>query len=208
MRKIRNRFKQLIVASSIIVFVTACNPATKTQESIATPAAPPIATITFAPKITETPYPTDVPNHFEQSDNRGDGFIARVLITDTEGLNSQEILTRLLSIYLEHYKTESQDPDIAIKDYKDINVVKVIKDDNNYDGFFEIVAYVEFSIIHVGGLPGEGGIPINSGIHNDWVTLMIDSQGLDNLWWHIGSVFGYFRDGEYFRLRMMPGWGT
>lgn len=86
---------------------------------------------------------------------------------------------------LDHYKTKSQDPNIAIKDYKDISVLKVIEDNNNYDGFFEIVAYVEFSIIHVGGLPGEGGIPIDSGIHNHWVVLMTGSQSLDNLWWQV-----------------------
>ena len=188
----------------MLTLTVACHSATYNQSSTPTPL--PASTITALPNITPILKPTDVPNHYDN--DSGDGFVARVLIKDTNNLSREDILTKLVTLMLDYYKTKSKDPNIAIKDYKDIKVSKVIEDSNNSDGFFEIVAYVEFSIIHVGGLPGEDGIPINSGIHNEWVTLTTDSQGLNSLWWHIGTVFGYFRDGEYFRLRMMPGWGT
>ncbi len=209
MRKTQSSFKQLIVTFSIFVLVIACTPPlqkSKSSRVLRYRASTP--TITALSNITPTLQPTDVPNHYDQNDSFGDGFVAQVLIKDTNNLSREDILTKLVTLLLEYYKTKSQNPDAAIKDYKDIRISKVIEDNNNYDGFFEIVSYVEFSIIHIGGLPGEGEIPINSGIHNDWVVLMTGSQSLDNLWWHIGSVFGYFRDGEYFRLGMMPGCGT
>ena len=200
--------KQLIFAFSLIALIIACASVTETPESAPATLSPSDSTLAALSNVTPTLYPTDVPNHYEQNDNFGDGFVPQVLIKDTKDLSREDILTKLVTLMLDYYKTKSKDPNIAIKDYKGIKVSKVIEDSNNSDGFFEIVAYVEFSIIHVGGLPGEDGIPINSGIHNEWVTLTTGSQGLNSLWWHIGSVFGYFRDGKYVRLRLLTGWGT
>ncbi len=214
MNKIWNYFKQPITTFFMIVLVVACSPATKIQgppivpSSLPTltlapmsgvsptvPSPLPTSTFTSTLSITPTFQNTDVPNHYDQNDTFGDGTIALILIKDTNKLNQEDILTKLVNLWLEHYKTKSMAPGATIKDYKDVSVSKVIKDNNNYDGFFAIVALVKFSII-----PAE--------IPNDWASLTIGTTEPNDPWWLVGTVFGYFRDGEYFRLRMMPGWGT
>src|SRR5258706_9817165 len=89
---------------------------------------------------------TDVPNHYDQYESFGDGFVARILIKDTNNLSREEIVIKLVNLLLEHYKTNNLVPRMTIKDYKDVNV-KIIEDTNNYDGFFTIVASITFSII-------------------------------------------------------------
>jgi hypothetical protein len=195
-KKIRDYFNQFIVFS-LIVFVTACNPAINNQELTPISLPSPTSTITPSPSITPIPqYNTDVPNHYDQNDNYGDGFKALILIKATNNLSSEDIVTKLVTTWLEHFKTtKSLTPRAMINDYKDVYVYKVIHDNNNYDGFFDIVAFVKFSII-----PAQ--------TPSDWANLLTDSITEEDLWWHMGTVFGFFRDGEYFRLRSMPGWGT
>lgn len=195
MKKKRNYFKQIAIMFFMAIYVAACSANTKIKESPTALSALPTSTLAPTPSVTPTLQNTDVPNHYDQNDTFGDGFIARILIKDTNNLSQEDILTKLVNLYLEHYKTKSLAPRVTIKDYKDVSVSKVIKDNNNYDGFFEIVAFVKFSII-----PAE--------IPNDWASLPGDPISSNDPWWHLGTVFGYFRDSEYFRLRMMPGWGT
>lgn len=197
MKKIHDYFNQLMVFS-LIVFVTACSPAIKNKELPPASSPSPTSTIMPSPTLTATPPSGFIPNHFVENDNFGDGFIARILIKDTNKLSQEDIAANLVSLLLEHYKTTKElSPRIAIKDYENVYVYKLIKDNNNYDDFFDIVVFVKFSII-----------PLDPPSANDWASLPGDGISLTDPWWHLGSVFGIFQDGEYFRLRIMPGWGT
>ncbi len=196
MNKILNYFNQFITLFIAIVLITACNPTVVSLIPTNSPLPSPTLTITPSSTQTMTPQNTDVPNHYDQYENFGDGFVARILIRDTNNLSREEIVIKLVNLLLEHYKTNSLAPRMTIEDYKEVHVIKFIKDNNNYDGFFTIVAYVQFSII-----------PADVPIANDWMSLSANVSPI-NSWWLIGSVFGVFRDGEYYRLRITPGWGT
>ncbi len=125
MQKTHDYFKQLLLALSMMALIVACSPVTYIQASTPTPLSASTSTITSLPNITPTLQPTDVHNHDEQNDSFGDGFVARVLIKDANNLSREDILTKLVTLMLDHHQTKSQDPDIAIKDYKDIRVSKV-----------------------------------------------------------------------------------
>lgn len=192
--KVRICLNGFIAVFSIMILVTACCSGITSPTPTNTTLPPPTSMITPSPSITPIPQYTDVPNHYDQNDNFGDGFIARISIKDTANLSREEIITKLVSLWLEHYKN-SLAPRATIKDYKDVYVNKLIEDNNNYDGFFDTVASVRFSIIP-------------SGIPSDWASVPGEPIDPNDPWWHLVTVFGYFKDGDYFRLRMMPGWGT
>jgi hypothetical protein len=202
MMKVRICFNGFMAVLSMMILITACSTGITSPTPTNTMLPPPTSTLplpTFTiapyPGLTPSPQNTDVPNHYDQNDNFGDGFIALIPIKDTTNLSREEIMTRLVSLWLDHYKTKSMAPLATIKDYKDVSVNKLIEDNHNYDNFFDTVASVRFSIIP-------------SGIPNDWASLPGEPINPKDPWWHLFTTFGFFKDGDYYRLREMPGWGT
>jgi hypothetical protein len=136
-------------------------------------------------------YPATI--HYANEDQFGDGYISRIAIKDMEGKNNGEIVLALVNQWLEHYKTRSKSASASIKGY-DIEEVNLL--DTSCDPFFEIVAGVNFSII-----PAQAP--------NDYASFpSATSASSGGDWWDIGAPFGVFKDGDFYRLRLVFGWGT
>ncbi|MBI2758751.1 MAG: hypothetical protein HYX49_08745 [Chloroflexi bacterium] len=156
-------------------------------------------TATLTPEIVETQvvlpcqepgYPATI--HYANEDKFGDGYIARVAIKEMYGKSNGEIILILVNQWLEHYKAQSKSASAVIMDYK---IEKVNLFDPSCDPFFEIVAGVNFSIV-----PAQ--------IPNDYASFPSRNSLNDGKWWEIGAPFGIFKDGDFYRLRMVFGWGT
>ena len=162
------------------------------------PSPPATAMLTVTPVAAAIPtafcqppgYPGTI--HYATGDNFGGGYIARVRMADVTNKSQEEIVINLVNQWLEHYKTQSKSPSAAIKDYV---IDKIDLYDPSCDPFFEIVAGVRFSII-----PNQ--------IPNDYASFPGDPIATNDVWWHIAAPFGVFRDENYYRLRLVFGWGT
>ena len=191
-----------------VTLLVACSGAPRTsQPAVSAPTGTTVPTETLpptlAPSLTLTSavgslrctppdsgYPATI--HYENEDSFGDGYISRIKIDEVTTKSDEEIVSLLVTQWLEHYKTRSSAPTAAIKDYK---VEKIILDDASCDPFFEIVAGVRFSIIPA-HLP------------SDYASFWTDQVDPNDVWWHSGAPFGIFKDGDFYRLRLVFGWGT
>lgn len=130
--------------------------------------------------------PTD---QYSRSDDFGDGYIANIKVEDVNNNSPEEIIKILVTQWLEHYKTESSDPDTSLIDY---SIDEVFIKENVSDDIYIIVAGVSFSIYpkkfpnNFGSFPGEYVPP----------------------WDHISAPFGVIHIGDYYYLRLVFGWGT
>jgi hypothetical protein len=185
----------LLVASSPVpqTSLPAVSPPTET----AVPTETITPTLTLSSAVVSIPcqppdsgYPATI--HYENEDNFGDGYISRMKIEDVATKSDEEIVSILVTQWLEHYKTQSNAPIATIKDYK---VEKITLYDASCDPFFEIVAGVRFSII-----PAQ--------VSNDYASFPADQLDPNDVWWHTGAPFGIFKDGDFYRLRLVFGWGT
>jgi hypothetical protein len=169
--------------------VTACSPAVTSAPQTHTAPAPTQTTAKATPSPTLTPFPmpTDL-----NADGFGDGYIARVPINDVENMQPEEVLKLLLSKWLEHYKAISTDPNFKLADYKVDGAFAPSGIQNRRR--YELVADTMFFI------------KLANPSANGWMGATTES--LDNGWLSIGYTISYFRDGEDFRLRLLPGWGT
>jgi hypothetical protein len=131
--------------------------------------------------------PTDV---FASADQFGDGYVARIPIEEVEGTNPDEILRLLLNQWLDHYRTNCTDVDFKLEDYAIESVVQL---DAKYRRY-EMIASTIYTI--------RSSYPPTP----DWDAGCAEIQA--NGWTRRCDTFGYFRDGPYFRLRLMVGWGT
>ena len=167
-----------ILGTCMTIFLTACTSTLVSQ----------IPTISPSPTATKsTPA-----NEYTNSDNFGDGYISRVPIKDFNNLAPEEIVKALVIQWLEHYKTQNQAPNVALKDYA-LDKINLL--DNSSSSGFEIVAGVKFSII-----PAQ--------IPNDWASFPGDTISPNDVWWHLSAPFGIFKDSEYLILKLVFGWGT
>lgn len=132
--------------------------------------------------------PTD---DFSHSDEFGDGFIANVAKSEVENLTPEEVIMLLVSQWLEHYKTQSGDPQATIKDYS-IDEMVIFETPNS---LYLYGAKVRFSVV-----------PVE--VPNAYAAFPGDPIDPNDPWWHIGAPFGVLEvDGRYY-LRMLFGWGT
>jgi hypothetical protein len=170
--------KHLIFDISIIVFTLAGCAASNPAASAPTEMA------TIIP--THPPVATQPP----ASIAFGQGYIASIAIKDINNKSREEIIRLLIGGWLDDYKKgSSQD---AIKDY---TIDKVTIMDNPPDPNYEIVAKVIFSVI-----------PIE--YSENWASMVTSLSDPNDPWWHLGTTFGVVRDSDYFRLKLLPGWGT
>lgn len=187
-----------------VTLLVACSPAPRTSlPAVSPPTGTAVPTETISPTLTLTSavvylrctppdsgYPATI--HYENEDNFGDGYISRIKTDEVATKSDEEIVSFLVTQWLEHYKTRSSASTAAIKDYQ---VEKITLYDASCDPFFEIVAGVRFSII-----PAQ--------VPNDYASFWTDQVDLNDVWWHIGAPFGIFKDGDFYRLRLVFGWGT
>lgn len=181
------------VTGIFALLMEACTSApTQTLQSNGSSPVPPITNVAIPSETPSTaqaaPTVTAADDIYAFSDTFGDGFIARLPLTDT--LTKEEIVKQLVTQWLDHYKLHSNDPQATIDEYT-VDTVSLMIAPSSY----EIVAGVWFSIVpaHIpsawGSFPGEEIKP-------------------DNRWWRLFSTFGVFCDGDDFRLRLLAGWGS
>lgn len=149
---------------------------------------------TVSPVLTLSPFevtniPTGEPTH---SVSFGDGYIARVPIDDHYHSTPEQIVQALVTQWLEHYKSGSKVSTATIKDFA---LGRITFLDNQVGSGFDIVAGVKFSII-----PTQ--------IPNDWASFPGDAISPNDVWCHMGAPFGILKEGEYFILKLVFGWGT
>lgn len=169
-----------------------CQPTKIAQATQSFISTPDIIKTTFTPgfrPICANPSPAD---EFASSDSFGDGYIARVAIQDVINKDQKDIINILVKQWLEHYKTQSKSASAAIKKYS-INNIKL--NDPYCDPYFLIYASVDFSIT-----------PVK--ILNEYSAFPSISTNPNDVWGHLIAPFGVFIDGNYYRLRLVPGWGT
>ena len=130
--------------------------------------------------------------HYANSDNFGDGYVAHIRVEDVVAKSQEEVVSILVSQWLEHNKTQTGVPSAIIKDY---TIDKVYLKDPSCDPFFTIVAGVRFSII-----PNQ--------FPNDYASFPGDAINSNDVWWHLSAPFGIFKDGDSYKLRLVFGWGT
>jgi len=184
MKKTCNNDIVWILSACMTIIFTACTSTLASQ----------MPTISPSPTSTQTPIATkSTPaDEHTNSDNFGDGYTSRVPIKDFNNLAPEEIVKTLVIQWLEHYKTQSQVPNVALKDY---TLDKINLLDISSSSGFEIVAGVKFSII-----PAQ--------VPNDWASFPGDTISPNDVWWHLSAPFGIFKDGEYLILKLVFGWGT
>ena len=137
-------------------------------------------------KNQNTPIPTD--SVFAGSDQFGDGFVAKIPITEVENKLPEEIVNILINKRLEHYLAESRETYYKLDDY----FVYKIEIKDYYHPPYEIFAEVQYFI-----KPSQ--------FPNGW---MAGSVSYNRDWQGVNKIFGIFKDGDFFRLRMLVGWGT
>jgi hypothetical protein len=125
---------------------------------------------------------------FAGSDEFGDGFIARIPIAEVDDKSPEEIMDILINRSLEHYLNNEMESYYRLSDY----FVYKIEIKDYYRPPYEIFAEVQYFI-----KPSQRP--------NGWLA---GSVSYNRGWEGVNKVFGIFKDGDYFRLRMLVGWGT
>jgi hypothetical protein len=152
-----------------------------------------LAVVSCSPAPVEpTPTPALPQDAFSRLDNFGDGYISKIKIDDIKNNTPEEIVSELVTQWLQHYKTESTYQDAAINDFS-IDGIRLLDNPSNKN--YVIVAAVNFSII-----PRK--------IPNDYGSFPSQPIGPNDTWWHIGAPFGVIKLDDYYYLRLLPGWGT
>lgn len=147
----------------------------------------PLSESTQPPRNQSTP--TLIDPMFAGSDEFGDGFIARIPIVEVKGKSPEEIMDILINKWLEHYLDMEIEPYYRLNDY----FVYKIEIKDYYRPPYELFAKVQYFI-----KPSQ--------FPNGWMAGGVIIY--DRNWQGENKVFGIFRDGDYFRLRMLVGWGT
>lgn len=123
--------------------------------------------------------------------NFGVGDIASIARQNVANSSNEEIVKLLVGQWLEGYKADATSRE-AIKDYS-IEEVFIRNHPNDSDS--EIIATVAFSVQLVK-------------YSDNWVSIATKDHDENDPWWHLGATFSVIPDGEYFRLRILFGYGT
>lgn len=177
-----------ITACLLLVLLPACYRGTSSplpQESL----SPTAATTALAP----TGLPQGTPaalGWITEEDQFGDGFIALVPIQAVEGQPPDAVLRRLVQAWLDHYRYDCLDAAFKLDDYSIGDTRSTQLDAAPYI----LVATIEYRVRQA-----------QPGLRNAW-----DAGGARNEdgWTIRQNAFGYFEDGETYRLRVLFGWGT
>ncbi len=150
------------------------------------PTATPTAIATTCLGFMATPASTPLP--WSYADDFWDKLaISRISVQDLGCATPQDIVSKLVAYWFEMMKTPSPDlQDCALKEYS----VEKITITNRMTSPYDIVAMVTYHV--------KGGCGFISG------------RGIleDNGWVGDTDFFGVYRENGYFRLRILPGWGS
>ncbi|MFZ5921289.1 MAG: hypothetical protein ACOYY3_09585 [Chloroflexota bacterium] len=118
------------------------------------------------------------------------GIMTSIAQKDVEGYTNEDIVKLLLTKWLESYKGRTNED--AIEDYK---VVRIILENDPSNHEYKIIATAIFDV-----KPNK--------YSQLWASLAGFSSGTDSAWEYCGATFGVYTDGDYFVLKLLPGWGT
>jgi hypothetical protein len=143
---------------------------------------------------TPSPAVTETQIHYQPTllpplDSWDERFISRVALSKVANQSQEEIANELLLQWLEYYKSHENDNDYKIENYNIISIT--LEESNNPSYSIVATAFFEVKPVQLQSVWIVGGGTVMNG---DWLR--------------IKSTFGIFQDGEYFRLRSLPGWGT
>lgn len=183
----------------LLATISACSSSkvampSQTPDTNQTPSVSPVITSTNTPSKSPTPVleikvtPTLIP----PLDNWDKRYISRIPTKDMASATPEEIVKSLVTQWLEYYKTQSTDSDFKIEEYS-LGWIRLEKTPTTSQ--YKIVATAAFQVK-----------PVK--IPNVWASFPGEARNQNDPWWHLGMTFGVFRDSEYFRLRLLPGWGT
>jgi len=160
-------FQKLFITSLMIIFISGCSIQSDNLYTTSTQSD------TLA--VMETP-------------SFGKGDIAKAARKEVANLSDEEIVSRLMSQWLESYITNTSSQD-AITDYK-INEIFIQSSSPD-----SIIAIVTFAVQ-----------PVD--VPNNWAPLVRGIVTEDDQRWPLGGTFRIIMDDEYCILRTAFGWGT
>lgn len=192
--------KKWVISIFVILFLVGCaqqpltgtgTPAEQAQLRVSPTSKTPSREVTSAP----TSIYLDM---YAASDLFGDAYVSLLPAADLDGLPGEEIARQLILQWLDHYKNDCQDPYYQLDSFS-LNTVTA---ENGSQGF-EWIVLTQFDI-----LPSQ---PLTSDYAgetqpNGWIGLQ--GEILPDGTMKQGGVWGVFRDGDSYRLRMLIGWGT
>jgi len=189
--KIRNIITVLFVVS----FLASCAPAptaVPTETAVPTSTSMPIPTGTATPCFGLVAIPASTPLPWSYADDYWNNVaISRISTKGMECADSIEIIRKLVLQWLEIIKTNSQNQQCGLEDYTlDTIVIK----ENMITPQYDIVAGV--------------GYHVKPGRFNDCGWISDRGQVEENGWIKTSDTFGVYRENGYFRLIVLPGWGT
>jgi hypothetical protein len=130
--------------------------------------------------------PTD---QFQWTDELKDGYISKIPIKKLEGATDEEIVQALITQWLDHYLNDCQIEAYSIRDYT-IQSIKIINASWMHE--YIIVSKVVYTV-----KPGRNGAMAN-----------MSDEEFENFTTEELMPFGVLIDGDNYRLRLMPGFGT
>jgi hypothetical protein len=161
---------------------------TDTPSLTLTPKPTATSTATARPCLGFIATPASTPIPWSYADDFWDKLaISRLSVQGLECAAPQEIVSKLVAHWFETMKTPSpQLPDCGVEEYS----VEKITITNGITSPYDILAQVTY---HVKGGCG-------------WIA----GRGIleDNGWVRDADFFGVYRENGYFRLRILPGWGS
>jgi hypothetical protein len=131
--------------------------------------------------------PTD---QFQWTDDSRDGYLSKIPIKNLENESAEEIVKTLLVQWFEHYLNDCEVEEYSLRGYE-INNIKIVNAPwmRNY----EIIANVVYTE--------------KPAVRNEAMKDLSDEE-FNSLSFKVLTTFGVLIDGDNYRLRLMPGYGT
>jgi len=186
----------LMITCLLLATISACSSSRiatpiQTPDTYQTPSVSAIGTSIDTPSKSPTPIPEIkiTPTLIPPLDNWDKMYISRIPAKDMAGATPEEIVEKLVTQWLEFFMTSPQD-NFKIEGYQ----IRFIRIEKNFTSpIYEIIATVGFDVN-----------PMNQ--QSVWV---VDAGTfIGDGWVRTGRTFGILHDGEYYRLKNLPGWGT
>ena len=183
----KNPCKQLCPLVLLVFLLVSCAPSLSPSAYPNPVTATALPTLTAVKLIPRTLTPTDLPP-VPSSPDFLKGDLAQVSRNDVQFLSEEEIVKLLMSQWLERYMKEEPSSPESITDY---SIEKVEVKSRLSD--MEVIVHIQFSVI-----PGRSSF-------SSWVPITVK---FDEPWFRVAGYFSIFQDGEYYKLKFLPGWGS
>ena len=140
-----------------------------------------------------SPAPATSTEEFSGKNSFGDGYIAHIPINDVRHASQEEIVNILVTQWLEHYKTESTQSDVMLKDYKVDEITLADVEAHKDNPALPFTAGARLSI-----LPAQ--------IPNEWAGDPQSEIAPNDTWWNLQLSFGVYGNekvSQYYWLRII-----